>query len=298
MRNLILALALIGITLPAAETGANAPDIPVDQIIDNFVAKETEFARAREAYTYRQSVKIIEYNEADRPGGRWELVQDIIFGPNKERTERVVYAPVSSLRRITLTPQDMKDLRDVQPFVMTADNRHEYNIAYLGPQRVDEIDTYLFSVKPIKHEKGKRYFEGQVWVDQLDLQIVKTFGKGVGDVKKNSDNQFPAFETYRDQIDGQYWFPIYTAADDVLHFKNGDVRIKMIIKYEDYKRFGADTDITFGDIVDDTGGEAAPAAPAVTEVEPQVEPGPQAEPAPPAAPDPTKPLRTRPTGRR
>ena len=296
MRNLTLALALIAVALPAAETGANAPDIPVDQIIDNFVAKETEFARAREAYTYRQTVKIIEYNEANRPGGRWELVQDIIFGPNKERTERVGYAPVSTLRRITLTPQDMQDLRDVQPFVMTQANRHEYNVASLGPQRVDEIDTYLFSVKPIKMEKGNRYFEGQVWVDQLDLQIVKTFGKGVGIVKKHSANQFPAFETYRDQIDGEYWFPIYTAADDVLHFRNGDIRIKMVIKYEDYKRFGTETGISFGDIIDDTGGETAPAQP---DQNPQAAPAPEAEPtpAPRSPPDPTKPLRKRPTGR-
>jgi hypothetical protein len=258
--------ALLVPALPAADPVAEQPKVPVEQIVDQFVAKETEFAIAREQYTYRQSVKLTEYNEGDRPAGSWELVQDVIFGPQKERTERVVYAPVATLRRIQLTPQDEQDLRDVQPFVMTQDTRHEYDVDYIGTERIDEIDCYVFSIKPKTMEKGKRYFQGQAWVDQLDLQIVKTYGKGVGVLKKNEDNQFPAFETYRQQIDGKYWFPVYTRADDVLHFRNGDVRVKMIIKYEDYKRFGSDVDIKFGDIVDETGGQSekpdqAPAAP-------------------------------------
>ena len=248
--------ALLVPALPAADAVAEQPTVPVQKIIDSFIAKETEFTKAREEYTYRQSVKLTEYNEGNRPAGSWELVQDIIFGPDKERTERVVYAPVATLRRIQLTPQDEQDLRDVQPFVMTEETRNEYDIDYIGTEKIDEIDCYVFSIKPKQLEKGKRYFQGQAWVDQLDLQIVKTYGKGVGLLKKKEDNQFPAFETYRQQIDGKYWFPVYTRADDVLHFRNGDVRVKMIIKYEDYKRFGADVDIKFGDIVDETGGQS------------------------------------------
>ena len=106
-------------------------------------------------------------------------------------------SPVPTLRNIILTPQDMQDLRDVQPFVMTTSERPDYNVRYIGPEQVDEIETYVFAVKPKKLEKGKRYFEGQIWVDQRDLQIVKTYGKGVGLLKKKEDNQFPRFETYR-----------------------------------------------------------------------------------------------------
>ena len=168
-----------------------------------------------------------------------------------------------TLRNIILTPQDMQDLRDVQPFVMTTSERPDYNVRYIGPEQVDEIETYVFAVKPKKLEKGKRYFEGQIWVDQRDLQIVKTYGKGVGLLKKKEDNQFPRFETYRDQIDGKYWFPVYTRADDVLHFKSGDQRIRMIIKYEDYKQFKSDADIIFGEVVDETQqpAEAPPSQP-------------------------------------
>ncbi len=254
LHRLPLFLLLAGLVSSAfgAEAPRNEqPKMPVDEIIKAFVQKETEFAEARESYTYRQTVKMTEYNEGNRPVGSWELVQDIIFGANRERSERVVFAPVPTLQRIQLTPQDEQDLRDVQPFVMTNENRNEYNIDYVGAEKIDEIDCYVFSVKPIELEKGKRYFQGQIWVDQRDLQIVKTYGKGVGRLKKNEDNQFPAFETYRNQIDGEYWFPVYTRADDVLHFRNGDIRVKMIIKYEDYKRYGAESQITFGEAVEE-----------------------------------------------
>ena len=238
----------------AADTTAGEPKVPVEQIIKQFVDKETAFAGARENYTYRQSVKITEYDEVGNPRGKWELVQDVIFSADDKRTERVVYAPVSTLSRIVLTPKDMEDLRSVQPFVMTNADAHKYQIDYLGTEKIDEIDCYVFSVKPKKMEQGERYFEGQIWVDQLDLQIVKTYGKGVGVRKKNSDDQFPRFETYRQQIDGKYWFPTYTRADDVLHFKTGDQRIRMVIRYDDYKQFKSDVDIKFGGIVDETTG--------------------------------------------
>jgi hypothetical protein len=258
---LVLALVPAAAYLHAAAATAGEPSVPVEEIIKRFVDKETEFTAAREKYTYRQSVKIQEYDNAGGVRGKWELVQDVIFGPSGERTERVVFAPVSSLRNIILTPQDMEDLRSVQPFVMTNADRDKYDVHYLGTERVDEIDCYVFSVKPKSLEKGERYFEGQIWVDQVDMQIVKTYGKGVGLLKKKEDNQFPRFETYRQQIDGKYWFPVYTRADDILHFQSGDQRIRMVIKYEDYKQFKSETDIKFGDIVDDTEGTPAPTEP-------------------------------------
>ncbi|MCY4597874.1 MAG: hypothetical protein OXC19_24130 [Bryobacterales bacterium] len=249
----------VGALLPvsAAETSTG---VPVQKIIDSFIDKETEFAKAREAYTYRQSVKILEYTNSGSVRGRWEVVQDILFGTQGKRIERVVYAPPSSLQNLILTPSDMEDLRSVQPFVMTRENSHEYRIDYLGEQLVDEIDTYMFSVKPKKLVKGKRYFEGQIWVDQLGLQIVKTYGKGVGVLGKNKDEQFPRFETYRDQIDGNYWFPVYTRADDTLQFRSGPQKIRMIIKYDDYKRFKGTAVITFGDVVEED-GESEPDQP-------------------------------------
>jgi hypothetical protein len=159
---------------------------------------------------------------------------------------------VQNLQNIILTPEDEQDLRNVQPFVLTTAEIPDYDVKYLGREKVDEIGCYTFSVKPRKMVQGKRYFEGEVWVDDRDLQIVKTYGKGVGVIRKSSDNQFPKFETYREQVDGKYWFPTYTRADDTLHFKNGESqRIRMVVKYQDYKRYEGKSTIKFGDVVED-----------------------------------------------
>jgi hypothetical protein len=224
-----------------------------DEIIRKFAAKEAEFAQARNNYTYRQSVKLQELDPGGNPtGGQWELVEDILFSLEGKRIEKVVYAPVQNLQNIILTPEDEQDLRNVQPFVLTTAEIPDYDVKYLGREKVDEIGCYTFSVKPRKMVQGKRYFEGEVWVDDRDLQIVKTYGKGVGVIRKSSDNQFPKFETYREQVDGKYWFPTYTRADDTLHFKNGESqRIRMVVKYQDYKRYEGKSTIKFGDVVED-----------------------------------------------
>ena len=180
--------------------------------------------------------------------GKWETVSDIVFDTDGKRSEKVVRAPVSTLHNILLTPEDLEDLHSVQPFVLTTAELPKYLIRYLGREKLDEIGCYAFAVKPKKVDPGQRYFEGIVWVDDRDLQIVKSYGRGTGVFKKG--NAYPKFETYREQIDGKYWFPTYTIANATLHFPEFDQRIKQTVRYEDYKQFGATTTITFGDEVD------------------------------------------------
>jgi len=250
MSKIVVAAVAAALALPlqAADT---KPNIDPQEIIRKFAAKEADFREARNNYTYRQTVKLEELDAGGNPtGGKWELVEDIIFTPEGKRMEKVVYAPVQTLRQIILTPSDEQDLRSVQPFVLTTTEIPEYDITYIGPEKVDEVGTYVFAVKPKKLVAGKRYFEGQIWVDDRDLQIVKTYGKGVG-IKKG-DEQFPKFETYREQIDGKYWFPTYTHAEDTLHFKNGPVRIRETVKYQDYKRYEGRSTIKYGDVVDES----------------------------------------------
>jgi hypothetical protein len=245
--SLLGLLCLAGVAAWADE----AKDLPPEEIIKRFAAKEAEFAKARENYTYRQSVKIQELTPSGSPEGKYEIISDIIFSQEGKRTEKVVRAPMSTLSKLLLTPQDEQDLRNVQPFVLTTNEISKYDIRYLGRQKVDDVPCYQFSVKPKKMEKGLRYFEGEIWVDDRDLQIVKTYGKGVGLLGKHEDNQFPRFETYREQIDGKYWFPTYTRADDTLHFRDMNQRIRMTVKYEDYKQFKSNATVTFGEEVKD-----------------------------------------------
>ena len=254
------------ITLCIAASGwllrgaAAKPDPTPDQIQDiikKFTQKETEFSIARENYTYRQTSKIV---ETEPPGGSYEMVEEVGFDDRNKRTSRVLHAPVADLQNIMMTAEDEQDMRNVMPFVMTNDTLDQYIVNYVGRQNVDEISCYVFSVKPkVLTKDRKRYFDGQIWVDDQDLQIVKTYGRGLGYLRRSEDQQFPKFETYREQIDGKYWFPTYTYADDTLNFKEGpSQRIKVVIKYDHYKKweFKTETTIQYGGEVGTNGAPA------------------------------------------
>jgi hypothetical protein len=141
---------------------------------------------------------------------------------------------------LSLSQQDLDDVEHVQPFVLTTADLPKYDVKYIGREQLDELSTYVFDVAPKKIEKNQRYFQGRIWVDDKDLNIVKSDGKAVPDIiKKNSENIFPRFETFRENIEGHYWFPTYTRSDDVLHFSTGPIHMRMTIRYANYKRFGA-----------------------------------------------------------
>jgi len=216
------------------------PAIPVEQIIAKFSQHETEFRKERDNYTYSQSFVIQTIDFDGNPDGEYRMNSDIIFTPDGKRLEKITYAPPDSLRRITMSKQDLDDLKNIQPFVLTVEDMPKYNVTYVGKQVVDEVHAYVFDVAPKKMEKDQRYFQGRVWVDDKDIQIVKSYGKAVPDIlKKNNENIFPHFTTYRENISGPYWFPTYTHADDTLNFSSGGIHIRMTVKYSNYKRFGS-----------------------------------------------------------
>lgn len=262
---LAAAVCAFALTASAVESKPAPSPEEIQDIIKKFTQKETEFAAARENYTYRQTSRL---EETDPPGGSYEIVEEVSFDDRNRRTSHVLRAPVQSLQNIVMTHEDEQDLRQVMPFVMTNSDRDQYIVNYVGQEKVDEIPCYVFAVKPKMLTKDrKRYFDGQIWVDDQDLQIVKTYGKSAGYVGKE-DQQFPKFETYREQIDGKYWFPTYTYADDTLHFKDGpSQRIKQVIKYDHYKKFEfkTETTIKYGDVggagQQPPAGSTPPAAP-------------------------------------
>jgi hypothetical protein len=243
---MVAALGLLSRTA-LAEEGSLDPAPPkgitTEEIIRRFAAKETEFQQARDQYTYRQDVTV----KTPEDDGEYHEIFDVLFNDQGRRLENVVYAPQSSLVRIQMSPEDLDDIRHRLPFVLTADELSEYQILYVGQQQEDELHCFVFDIAPKEIVGKKRYFQGRIWVDDRDFQIVKTFGKTVPDIrkKKGQENLFPKFTTWREQIDGKYWFPTYTKADDTLHFSGGDVQIREIVKYSDYKRFGSNVKITY-----------------------------------------------------
>ncbi|MFY9743152.1 MAG: hypothetical protein WA252_07250 [Candidatus Sulfotelmatobacter sp.] len=250
-------LALIATCMLAAAT-ATAQEGPLvdtqptgttpEQIIQRFAAKEKEFKEARDQYTYRQDITVRTL-DGNTVTGEYHEVFDVLFDDQGHRIENVVFAPASTLEQggLSLDEGDVQDFRHRLPFVLTSDEIGEYNILYVGQQQEDELHCYVFDIAPKQLEGKKRYFQGRIWVDDHDFQIVKTYGKAVPEEHKKgkTEHLYPKFTTWRQQIDGKYWFPTYTRADDTLHFQLNDIHIREIVKYEDYKRFGSSVKILY-----------------------------------------------------
>jgi hypothetical protein len=210
--------------------------ITAEEVIRRFTAKEKEWKQAREHYSFQQSIKA-EALDGQNPLGEYRQVAEVHY-QNGQAVKRVLLAPQPG---IDMSPEDLDDLNTRATFTISTDELPLYDVAYAGQQKVDELHCYVFDVRPKRQEPGKRYFQGRIWVDDQDFQIVKNSGKSVPDIKmmkkkKLQENLFPKFTTWREQIDNKYWFPTFSSADDTLHFNSGDVRIKQVVKLTNYKK--------------------------------------------------------------
>ena len=251
MKRTLLILAFALAATAHAQQGFGPLDpappsgITVAQIIQKMGAQESAFSAARNDYTFRQDVRFNTISDdTNRPDGEYHQVTDITFAKDGRREEHVVFAPQNTIQRVIMTESDFQDIEKRLPFILTAPELPDYNITYLGRQKVDDLDTYVFDVAPKVLVKGKRYFQGKAWVDQQDNEIVLVNGLNVPqDTRPGHADLSPPFTTYYQQIDDKYWFPTYTKAEGTLHFppQNGaiseDIRVRQVVKYTDYKRY-------------------------------------------------------------
>ena len=213
-----------------------------EQVIQRFTAKEKEWKKAREQYTFRQTLKQ-QALDGENELGEYRQVADISY-QNGKRVKQIVFSPQAGIQ---MSKEDLEDLETRSSFTISQDELPEYALLYIGQQKMDELHCYVFDVAPKRIEQGKRYFKGRIWVDDQDFQIVKNTGKSEPDIKilkKKSleENLFPRFTTWREQIDGKYWFPTFSSADDTLHFNRSDVRIKQTLKFTNYQRVSSTTE--------------------------------------------------------
>ena len=239
------------VTLLWLHTGSRAQEGELDksppkgmtpeQAIQRFTAKEKEWKNVRQQYTFRQTVKQQALN-GESELGEYRQAADISYRDGK-RVKQVVFSPLAS---IYMSKEDIDDLETRSSFTISQDELSEYALLYIGQQKMDELHCYVFDVAPKRIEKGKRYFQGRIWVDDQDFQIVKNTGKSEPDIKimkkkRLEENLFPRFTTWREQIDGKYWFPTFSSADDTLHFNRSDIRIKQTLKFTNYQRVSSTT---------------------------------------------------------
>ncbi len=253
-------------------TPGTLPQAEIERIIRAFTARETEFRKALNLYGFIRNVEIYSIGAGGQKTGAYIRNSQFAFGDDGTKFEKILKpAPMPTLQSFTFTTEDLEDLGGVQPFALETDKINQYNFTYAGTEKIDELDTYVFDVTPkamsdpkqVKQllKNKQRLFQGRIWVDKQDLQIVKTRGKGVPEDK---NNKYPTFETYREQVDGKYWFPTYTYADDELVFGNGNVaRLRMRVRYKDYTQARGRLILVEddGDAPEDTPAPAKPNAP-------------------------------------
>ena len=249
-----------GATDPTPPTGITVPEI-----IERMGKREASFAAARENYIFKQTVKVDTIDDdTGKADGEYFQVTDITFDGKGQREEHVTFAPQNTLERIMMSPTDFDEIVHRLPFILTTEQLPEYDLTYLGREKVDELNTYVLDVKPKVLVKGRHYFQGKIWVDQQDLQIVVVNGMTVPqDTRRGHEDLQPPFTTYYQQIDGKYWFPTYTKAEGTLHFAaadgslSQDVHMRNVVRYTDYKRFRSSVTIQYN-------GEDLPTKPADT----------------------------------
>ena len=228
-----------------------------DAIVAKFTANESAFREALTNYVFNRSATVHTVGLGGNITGTYRRDSFMTFTSDGKRFERVTFAPISTLTEINVTPQDLEDLGGVNPFALEPRNVSQYNFTYLGKEKIDELNLHVFEVSPKvipSHKSNIRLFSGRVWVDDEDLMIVKSKGKAVPEDK---DNKYPTVETWRENVDGKYWFPSFSSANDELVFGSGQVvRLRMTVKYTDYKL--GRTDVIIGDAEDLT--EEKPAA--------------------------------------
>lgn len=215
--------------------------LDVQDLIRRVAENEKQFRAARDHYTYRQTFHFMEEG-----GGFYLAVTDVTFTPEGKRLEKSLKKPVNTLQRIRLTEEDFRDLVEVQPFVLDPEDLWNYEVSYVAEQLLAGISTHVLRIRPRQIFDTQRLFDGAIWVSKEGRQIIQAEGRAVPNVvRKGRENLFPNFTTVRQRIDGAHWFPVMTYADDVLPFRTGPVRVRFTIKYEEYKRFGADLKIRY-----------------------------------------------------
>jgi hypothetical protein len=240
------------------DTVAAPPSMPPALIVKAFAEKEDQYQQARVRYGYKKTIKLTEFGKDGQPSGEYQVVLVAMMDPDGRVYEKTVQKTQSSLQFIDLEPGQLSAVTRMPAYALTTSQLAKYELRFVGDEKVDEIDCYIFEAKPKLLERGKALFQGIVWVDKQYLEVVKTYGKWVNDLGDVHVEQLPFvnFETYRDNVEGKYWFPNYSRSDDYLHLKDDTIPVRLVIKWTDIKPLQASAS------GEPAKPEAAPVAPA------------------------------------
>jgi len=215
------------------------PSLPPAQIIAAFIKKEDLYYTERPLFSYRRTIRIQEFGPDGRPSGEYNATYQAVRAADGQLYEKALAAPETSLQYLQFEPDDAHYFTSIPQYPLTTAELNKYNVQFLGTEKVDEIDCYIFQVHPKTLERKHPYFDGVIWVDQKYLEVVKTYGKWITDLGPMHPASLPfsIFETYRENVEGKYWFPDYSRSDDMYKLKDREIPIRVTIKWSDFKPF-------------------------------------------------------------
>jgi hypothetical protein len=239
---------VVGVPEPEAP-----PSLPPAQIIKGFTQKEDVYVAARPQYSYRKTIRIQEFGPDGQPSGEYQATYEAGRTSDGKIYEKAISSPQSTLEYLQFEPDDVQRMFRAPEYPLTTSQLPKYVLQYLGTETVDEVECYIFQVHPKTLDRQHPYFDGVIWVDQRHLEVVKTYGKWVTDLGEYRPSSLPfsMFETYRENVDGRYWFPNYSRSEDVVKLKIRNVPVRVTVKWSNFKPFPAS----------ETPAAPAPAAP-------------------------------------
>jgi len=210
------------------------PPIPEQEIIRRFAANEDAARKAYLTYDFEQTIRI---EEMSNPGGKFTVTGEEYTRPDGQRFWRIVKPAESTLKLTHYSFEDVRTITTLPIFFLTSDQITNYDFLYAGQQKLDELNTYVFQVKPKQLSRAQRLFQGVVFVDDHDLAIVETYGKFVTEViEEGAKLPFSLFETYRENFQDKYWLPTYTTSDDYIGGSADDqFQLRLVMRSTDFK---------------------------------------------------------------
>ena len=209
------------------------PPIPEQEIIQRFAANEDVMRKAFDTYTYTQTVR---FEEETNPAQILTASGDTYF-KDDQRYWSVTKETKPKMLMTHYTLQDVMAFTQLPYFFLSTADIANYNFLYAGEQQLDQINTYVFQVKPKVLSRRQRFFEGVIWVDDHDLAVVRSWGKFELEVEPSNEvRPFTMFETYRENFEDKYWLPTYTTSDGEATEDDGTkLPVKLVIRDTDFK---------------------------------------------------------------
>lgn len=210
------------------------PPIPVDTIIKTFAASEDAEKKIYDNFDFIQDVRI---EEMANGGGKFEVIGEMYTRPDGKRFWRVLRPIQSNLKFTSFTMDDVQEIVSKPLFFLTSDQVGDYDFLYAGQTQLDQLAPYVFQVKPKELSPKRMFFRGVIYVDNVDLAVVETYGKFVSEYYENNSNlPFDMYDVYCQNLQGKFWFPAYISSDAYIQQKDGsELHVRLVIRSSEFK---------------------------------------------------------------